>query len=110
MLVSVALFSGFTRLATVPAGNLPKAASVGANTVNGPLLCRVSTRPAALTAATSVVWSLEFTAFSTIFLEGYMAAPPTVVVSENIPAIYVLLNRIEAQVTVGITVLMMRSY
>src|SRR5471030_1488851 len=107
MLVSVALFSGFTRLATVPAGNLPKAASVVADTVNDPLLCRVSTRPAALTAATSVVWSLEFTAFSTIFLEGYMAAPPTMVVSDIIAAIDALLNRIEAQIAVRISVFMM---
>ncbi|MNR63499.1 hypothetical protein D3C85_1858320 [compost metagenome] len=55
MLASIALFSGFTRLSTVPAGNLANAALVGAKTVNGPLLCNVSTRPAALTAATSVV-------------------------------------------------------
>src|SRR6202012_1193976 len=80
MLVSVALFSGFTRVSTVPAGSLPKAALVGANTVNGPLPSRVSTRPAALTAATSVVWSFEWIAFSMMFLEGYIAAPPTMTV------------------------------
>ena len=36
------------------------------------------TNPAAFTAATRVVWSLELTAFSTMFLVGYMAAPPTI--------------------------------
>lgn len=45
------------------------------------LLFSVSTKPAALTAATSVVWSLELTAFSTMVLLGYMAAPPTITVS-----------------------------
>jgi len=38
ILVNVALFSGFTRLSTVPLGSLAKAASVGANTVKGPAL------------------------------------------------------------------------
>src|ERR1700741_901569 len=80
ILVRVGLFSGFTRLSTVPAGSLPKAALVGANTVNGPLPSRVSTRPAAFTAATSVVWSLELTAFWMMFLDGYIAAPPTITV------------------------------
>ena len=64
----------------MPAGSLPNAALVGANTVNGPLLSRVSTRPAAFTAATSVVWSLELTAFWTMFFEGNIAAPPTITV------------------------------
>jgi hypothetical protein len=35
------------------------------------------------TAATNVVWSLELTAFSIMFLEGYMAAPPTTVFFEQ---------------------------
>ena len=39
----------------MPAGSAAKAASVGANTVYGPLPWSVSTRPAALTAAKSVV-------------------------------------------------------
>src|SRR5665213_3451006 len=77
ILVRVALFSGFTRLSTVPAGSFPNAASVGAKTVKGPGPLSVSTRPAALTAATSVVWIGEFTAFSTMVLDGDMAAPPT---------------------------------
>ena len=51
----VALFSGFTSMSTVPAGSFAKASLVGANTVNGPGPFNVSTRPAALTAATSVV-------------------------------------------------------
>src|SRR3954464_7828993 len=67
-----------TSVSTVPAGSLPKAALVGAKTVNGPAPERVSTRPAALTAATRVVWSFEFTAFWTIVLVEYMAAPPTI--------------------------------
>src|SRR4029450_2256725 len=72
--------SGLSRLSTVPAGSLPNAALVGANTVNGPGPCSVSTRPAALTAATSVVWSFEFTAFWTMFFDGYIGAPPTITV------------------------------
>ena len=79
-MVSVGLFSGFTRVSTVPAGSLPKAALVGANTVNGPLPSRVSTSPAAFTAATSVVWSLELTAFWMMFFDGNIAAPPTITV------------------------------
>ncbi len=58
-------------------GSLAKASLVGAKTVNGPGELRVSTRPAALTAATRVVWMGELTAFSTMVLVGYMAAPPT---------------------------------
>src|ERR1700756_1468633 len=81
MLVSVALFSGLTSVSTVPAGSLAKASLVGANTVNGPGPSSVSTRPAALTAATSVVWSLELTAFWMMFFEGYIGAPPTMTVA-----------------------------
>src|SRR5947209_1550044 len=77
-LVSVSLFSGLTKLSTVPAGNLSNASFVGANTVNGPVPDNVSTRPAAFTALTSVVWSLELTAFWTMFFFGDMGAPPTV--------------------------------
>src|SRR5262245_9516257 len=54
-LVNVLLFSGLSNVSTVPAGSLANAAFVGANTVKGPGLINVSTRPAALTAATSVV-------------------------------------------------------
>src|SRR5215213_5899979 len=53
--VSCALFSGLSRFSTVPAGSFLKASSVGAKTVNGPGPLRVSTRPAAFTAATRVV-------------------------------------------------------
>ena len=52
-----------SRLSTVPVGSFANGALVGANTVKGPGPCSVSTRPAAFTAATSVVWSFEFTAF-----------------------------------------------
>src|SRR6201996_2452769 len=75
---SMSLFSGFSSVSTVPAGSFANASFVGANTVNGPAPSSVSTKPAAFTAATSVVWSCEFTAFSTIFFEGYIAAPPTI--------------------------------
>ncbi|MNN53944.1 hypothetical protein D3C81_1687320 [compost metagenome] len=71
-------------MSTVPAGSLPKAAFVGANTVNGPLPCSVSTRPAAFTAATSVVWSAEFTALATIFLAGIIGWPPTMTSAANV--------------------------
>src|ERR1700684_147458 len=73
----MSLFSGWTSVWTVPAGSLSKASLVGAKTVKGPGPDRVSTRPAALTAATRVVWSFELTAFWTMVLVGYMAAPPT---------------------------------
>ena len=70
----------------MPAGSLAKAALVGANTVNGPGPDSVSTRPAAFTAATSVVWSLELTAFWMMFFDGYIGAPPTVTVFSAICA------------------------
>ena len=38
------------------------------------------TRPAAFTAATRVVWSFEWIAFSTMFFDGYIGAPPTILV------------------------------
>src|SRR5438309_12045346 len=81
----MSLFSGMTSVSTVPAGSLPKAALVGANTVKGPAPESVSTRPAALTAATSVVWSFELTAFWTIVLVGYIAAPPTIGLARAMP-------------------------
>jgi len=59
---------------------------VGAKTVKGPGPCSVSTRFAAFTAATSVVWSFEFIAFWMMFLEGYIGAPPTVTVCSFICA------------------------
>ena len=77
-MVSVGLLSGLSSVSTVPAGSAAKAALVGANTVNGPALLSVSTSPAALTAATSVVWSLELTALSMMSLVAYIGAPPTV--------------------------------
>ena len=74
------MFSGLSSVSTVPAGSFAKASLVGANTVNGPADSSVGTRPAAFTAATSVVWSFELTAFCTMFLDGYIAAPPTILV------------------------------
>ena len=70
----------------MPGGSLAKASLVGANTVNGPAPSRVSTSPAAFTAATRVVWSLELTAFWMMFLDGYIGAPPTVTVFSDICA------------------------
>src|SRR5215469_12724752 len=64
----------------MPAGSAAKAALVGAKTVNGPGDSSVGTRPAAFTAATSVVWSFELTAFCTMFFDGYIGAPPTITV------------------------------
>src|SRR6185295_1220905 len=65
-------------MSTVPAGRAANALLVGANTVKGPLPLSVPTRSAAFTAATSVVWSFEFTALSTMSLVGYIGAPPTI--------------------------------
>src|SRR3954471_19309395 len=80
MFVSMGLFSGLSKVSTVPAGSAANAALVGAKTVNGPGPLSVSTRPAAFTAATSVVWSLELTALSMMSLVGYIGAPPTILV------------------------------
>ena len=66
----MSLLSGFNRPSTVPAGNAAKAAFVGAKIVKGPVPLRVSTRPAAVTAVTRVVWSADPTAISTTVLDG----------------------------------------
>src|SRR5262249_29863395 len=63
---------------------MANAALVGANTVNGPGPLSVSTRPAALTAATSVVWSAELTALATMVFDGNIAWPPTRTVASDI--------------------------
>src|SRR5258708_13508125 len=77
MLGSVGLVSGLLSVSGVPGGKAANASLVGAKTVNGPALFNVSTSPAALTAATSVVWSAGLTALSTMSLLGYIACPPT---------------------------------
>src|SRR5579864_3424673 len=102
MLVSVALFSGLTRLSTVPGGNAANASFVGAKTVNGPAPFSVSTRPAALTAATSVVWSAEFTALSTMSFVGYIACPPTTTVSPAAKALDMAIDNATAEQRVEI--------
>lgn len=66
ILVSFSLFSGLTSVSTVPAGSFANASSEGANTVNGPAPLRVSTSPAAVTAATSVLNEPAATAVSTM--------------------------------------------
>jgi hypothetical protein len=48
--------------------------------VNGPLLCNVATKSAAVTAATKVVWSFRVHCIFNNFLVGYIAAPPTITV------------------------------
>ena len=52
----------------MPAGSAAKAASVGANTVKGPLPWSVSTRPAALTAVSRVLNEPASVAVSTMSL------------------------------------------
>src|SRR3954452_9431757 len=56
------------RPSSVPAGSAAKAASVGANTVKGPLPSSVSARPAALTAVTRVLNDPASVAVSTMSL------------------------------------------
>ena len=53
--MSNALFSGLSKLLRVPGGNLAKAASVGAKTVNGPGLFNVGTRSPACRAITKIL-------------------------------------------------------
>ena len=57
----------------MPAGSAAKASSVGAKTVNGPLPWSVSTRPAALAAASSV---LKVPAPSAVATMSAIAASP----------------------------------
>src|SRR5262249_48587128 len=83
---SFSFICGLSRLSTAPAGSFANASLVGAKTVKGPGPCSVSTRSAAFTAATSVVWSFEFIAFWMMFFEGYIGAPPTVTVCSFICA------------------------
>ena len=45
----------FEQIFRVPAGNLANASFVGAKTVNGPLLFKVSTNPAAVSALANVL-------------------------------------------------------
>src|SRR5215468_9630776 len=78
MPVSCGFMSGATSFSTVPLGSLANAALVGAKTVNGPGPARVSTRPAALTAVTSVVKFLALDAFSGMTFDDSMGAPPTI--------------------------------
>src|SRR3954454_3905774 len=73
MAASCALFSGFSRFLTVPAGSLAKAWSVGANTVNGPGPSRVAVSPAALIAAVNVLNWPAATAVLTMSLSAVRA-------------------------------------
>ena len=58
--------------------------------MNGPGPFNVSTRPAAFTAATSVVWSFEFTALSTMSRDTSIGAPPTIGLSLCMPSLCML--------------------
>ena len=76
--MSWALFSGFSKVSTVPLGSFAKAASVGAKTVNGPSPFRVSTRPATFNAAVSVLNEPLADATSTrVFVSTFLAAGST---------------------------------
>ena len=81
----------------MPAGNLAKASLVGAKTVNGPAPFRVSTKPAAFTAATSVVWSAELTALSMMSLVGYMGCPPTTGVLSAAKAVHAMATMLNSK-------------
>jgi hypothetical protein len=89
----LALFSGISRLSTVPAGSLAKAASVGAKTVNGPAPFRVSLNPAALMAATNVLNCPALVATSMMF-------PPARAGGALCCALVVLLMDVDALVDV----------
>ena len=86
MLTSYALLAGLSKVSTVPAGNLAKAALGGAKTVNGPTLWSVLTRSAALTAATSVEKSELLEATSTI-VPGVLWATTPVISRTASPAV-----------------------
>merc|ERR1719221_2210090 len=71
---AVRAYLSASRLLKASLGTLAKAALVGANTVKGPSLVRVSTRPAALTAASRVEsWGAAM-ASSAMFLDGAAGA------------------------------------
>src|SRR5512139_3636427 len=96
MATSFDLFSGLSRLSTVPAGSLANAASVGAKTVNGPLPWRVSTRPAAFTAATRVLKLSAPEATDTRSLPVVQVAAEAVLLALHSPA-----KRLGVRVTVA---------
>ena len=91
MVLSLSLFSGLSSVSTVPAGSLSKAAFTGANTVNGPALASEFTRSAALSAATSVVWSFEPSATRTTFgcetVSSTAACPPAAALASGVLAL-----------------------
>merc|ERR1712153_254393 len=67
MSTNCALFSGFIKESTTPAGSAAKASFVGAKTVKGPGELRVSARSPATTAATKVDRAGTDSATSTMF-------------------------------------------
>src|SRR5210317_1786637 len=58
-------FGSASKSSNIPSGSAANASSVGANTVNGPSPCNVSTNPAATTAASNVVCDSLSTIIST---------------------------------------------
>ena len=72
-----------SREATVPSGNLAKASSVGANTVNGPSPANTESSSAACNAATSVVNLPSSTAISTMVLLTSSATSSTTTVAST---------------------------
>ena len=70
-----------------PSGKASKAASVGANTVNGPSPLKSSASSAAITAASKVLWLSEPTIISTtvVGLDGLTIIIPTIPFSAWLP-------------------------
>ncbi len=96
------MFSGLSRVSTVPAGSLANAASVGANTVNGPSPFKASTRSAALSAAASVLKVPAATAVSTMSLLPWWSYDTArtfmdAVGDEAFSAMFALSAQVEAQ-------------
>ena len=60
------LFSGFSNVSTVPAGNLVNASPVDAKTVNEPFPLRACARPASFAAASSVLKAPALSAATTM--------------------------------------------
>ena len=96
MFFSVSRFSGLSKPSTVPAGSLAKASSVGAKTVKGPALLRVSTSAAAWTAVTNVVKRPSAIAVSTMSLAAGTAVGGTAVAIGAAAGVPHAANTIEA--------------
>jgi hypothetical protein len=76
------LVTGLKQISTVPSGSAANASSVGANTVKGPSLLSVSTRPAASAAASKVLNDPAAAAVST--MSSYFAVGPEVAQADSV--------------------------